>query len=681
MRTASVARRASSVRRADARLLAVLLVGQALASVGCGGGGPAAPPKPPTVAIVDAHRLSVGATTCAIDDQRHVACWGESLGSRKHEPSAPARIRRFDGSVELTGGGGLCARFANGRVRCSGEAREWHQLPGSDEVPGLRGATSIAFSEGALCAVIRERVVCSLGYRHAPEPVGIDRALTLEGAGNAICARRRDAPIMCLVTAHSSAVRFTVAGSEGAEISFDSEGFPCALRNGLLSCIRAWPSVADPDQYPRPRLLEGVPREVALGSPEQVPGVVRAMAADATSCRLSTDATLRCTPSGRDGLDPLSATLSGVTSFALSGRHVCAHRRDATVLCWGANHLGQSGVMPSALETPTRVRGLPPVTAVATGGVATCALDASGATWCWADVPGWTSPIRVSGMPPLARLAVSHPRAVCGAARSDGSVRCLCYGEDRALRVRQVEGLDGSRELVGGLTELIARGADGTVRMAEACPYESERVPDPDAEPEPDPGPRWREIRGLRDAAVWTAGAAYACAVTPDGALRCGYDNYAAQWRPTATVLRGVTRAWAGIGHACAEVGGRGLVCFELARSSDARASAPLRAIDAPILGMEMGVSVVCIVLADGSVRCGPLAAVLPPCADGSCEDSLREIPGVTGAQSVTVGDSVSPDPTSCALTRDGSVWCWGREPRGDGHPTYVEAPTRVALP
>ena len=672
MRAVPAPRRASGARRSEPRLAVALLVGQALAGVGCGCGGVAAPPKPLPVAIVEAHRLTVGA--CAIDDLRHVICWGPIPGGRARQPSPPTRIPRFDGSVELAGrGDNLCARFADGRVRCSGLAREWHSERGSDEVPGLRGATSIALSDSALCAVIRERVVCSFDYRDAPEPVGIDRALTLEGRPEMICARRRDAPMICLATIPPLTVRFTVAGSEGAEISFGSDGLPCALRNGLLSCVQQRPLAGDLDQDPQSRLVDGVPREVALGSPEQVPGVVRAMADDATSCRLSADATLRCRPTGRGSFDPMPATVSGVTSFAIDFQHVCARRRDGAVLCWGRNSRGESGVMPSPLETPTRVRGLPPVTAVATDGGATCALDASGTAWCWADMPGWTSPIRVAGMPPLVRLAVSHPAAVCGAARSDGSVRCLCRG-DRAFHVQQVEGLDGSRELVGGFSKLIARGADGTVRAAEACAY----VWIGNAR-EPDPRSQWRTIPGLRSAPVWTVGADAACVLTSNGALRCGRNDSGdvARWHPTWTALRDVRRAWAGADHVCAEVGGRGLVCFELAPSSNAGASPQLLAFDAPILGVEVGMNGVCIALANGSVRCGPLAAVLPPCADGSCEDRLREIPGVTGVQSVPVGDGLD----SCARTREGSVWCWGRVPRGDGHPTFIDVPTRIALP
>ncbi|MDF2695418.1 MAG: repeat domain protein, partial [Labilithrix sp.] len=79
--------------------------------------------------------------------------------------------------------------------------------------------------------------------------------------------------------------------------------------------------------------------------------------------------------------------LSGVTQVSV-GKNLgtCARTGDGSVHCWGRNEYGQLGrpETEASLPVPTRIEGLPPVSAVALGGTTGCAIaSADGALWCW----------------------------------------------------------------------------------------------------------------------------------------------------------------------------------------------------------------------------------------------------------------------------------------------------------
>jgi len=71
------------------------------------------------------------------------------------------------------------------------------------------------------------------------------------------------------------------------------------------------------------------------------------------------------------------------------GLHACAVDDLGGVWCWGNNEHGQLGIGTSAINTsqPTPVINLDgaTITEVACGGLHTCALDATGALWCWGE--------------------------------------------------------------------------------------------------------------------------------------------------------------------------------------------------------------------------------------------------------------------------------------------------------
>jgi alpha-tubulin suppressor-like RCC1 family protein len=84
---------------------------------------------------------------------------------------------------------------------------------------------------------------------------------------------------------------------------------------------------------------------------------------------------------------PAQVPLSHVEQVAAGGSHTCALVRTGVVYCWGDNGYGQLGTGSRAHESPVpvRVKGLPPVVAIAAGEDQTCAILAQGALRCWGD--------------------------------------------------------------------------------------------------------------------------------------------------------------------------------------------------------------------------------------------------------------------------------------------------------
>lgn len=91
--------------------------------------------------------------------------------------------------------------------------------------------------------------------------------------------------------------------------------------------------------------------------------------------------TLRRVPTMVVGLEQASSVATGSS-------HSCALASDHTVWCWGSNGFGQLARLPidsTPALTPVQISGLRDVLAIAAGNHHTCAIDGSGAVWCWGD--------------------------------------------------------------------------------------------------------------------------------------------------------------------------------------------------------------------------------------------------------------------------------------------------------
>jgi alpha-tubulin suppressor-like RCC1 family protein len=202
-----------------------------------------------------------------------------------------------------------------------------------------------------------------------------------------------------------------------------------------------------------------------------------------------------------------------------------------------------------------------------------------------------------------------------------------------------------------------------------------------------------------------SAGATHTCGITTLGALRCwgandqgqlGDGGRASRTTPhavalgTAGVSVGVVAVAAGGQHTCAVTDDGRMLCWGAGREGQLGdgARTAFRALPAPVAltspasAVSAGLAHSCALTADGSAWCwgrnesGQLG-------DGT--RTGRPTPVRVLADSATrFTQLVAGAAHTCALDAGGAVWCWGRNGRGavgTGPATSQPTPTRVSLP
>jgi alpha-tubulin suppressor-like RCC1 family protein len=200
-----------------------------------------------------------------------------------------------------------------------------------------------------------------------------------------------------------------------------------------------------------------------------------------------------------------------------------------------------------------------------------------------------------------------------------------------------------------------------------------------------------------------SAGHGYSCAVKTDGSLWCWGTNYDGQLGdgtettqttpvPVFGMSSGITGVSAGGNHTCAVktdgstwcwgynvVGELGDGTAELIRLVPVSVKLPLGA-----KAVAVGYMHTCAIATDGSVWCwgdnrtGELGSATEPCDATLCSNPNPT--QVSGLPSEVVSITAAYLWT-CALERDGTVWCWGQNADGqlgDGTLTARSLPKRV---
>jgi alpha-tubulin suppressor-like RCC1 family protein len=235
--------------------------------------------------------------------------------------------------------------------------------------------------------------------------------------------------------------------------------------------------------------------------PAKVPGitsVIAVAAADLNTVALRADGTVwtwganwkgqlgdgtftdRTTPAVVPGL-------SGVVAIDAGYMYTVALKSDGSVWAWGWNNYGQLGDGTTlgfyeGRPTPSQVKGLTSVTAIAAGDYQTVALKSDGSVWAWGSIdsaepgPPSTVPIVVPGITGVIAIAsgTSHTMAL----KSDGSVwtwgsnssgqlgngSMPPYSQhDRTTKPAAVPGLAGVIAIAAGDGRSVALDAKGIV--------------------------------------------------------------------------------------------------------------------------------------------------------------------------------------------------------------------------
>lgn len=374
---------------------------------------------------------------CALHTNGTVSCWGELAANgwddREARVGPPARITELHAPPISTLGlnlKGACALTRTGQVACWGFNREGEIGLGAARLttpgkPLLEGVVDVATSYGSTCAL------------------GSDKR------------------VRCFGAAAPSNADGLVADLRDVTALFRGQREICALSGATLTCLAGQASEQIPIAEP--------PLHVASDYNVR--------------CLLDRSGRVVCRPrTNADSLDPhheLLQTQQGVTAFTLGPMHACFTLRDGVVRCAGNNQWGALG-REGEHEGVVRVQGPKQTIALEAGKSMTCALEKSGAVWCWgAD---WR----------LRAALGDKPRKVLDHARS------LSVGESHACAVDEGKGL-------------VCWGSDlsGQLGDDEALAYKTSATP----------------VRGLREVSTVAVSEQHSCALTRAGALYCWGSN------------------------------------------------------------------------------------------------------------------------------------------------------------
>ncbi|MBK6337738.1 MAG: fibronectin type III domain-containing protein [Betaproteobacteria bacterium] len=282
------------------------------------------------------------------------------------------------------------------------------------------------------------------------------------------------------------------------------------------------------------------------------------------------------------------SSLSGVTAIDGGSRHSCAVKGAGEVWCWGLNDSGQLGDGDPSIERhlePVPVSGLASdATAVALGGLHTCALANVGATYCWGN--------NASGQ--LGNFTQTSSAVPVRVTVLGSNVLSIAAGADHSCAV----------------------GASGTVGCWGSNAFGQLGTGDKVDRRSPPPG-------GIGTGVAVVAGDAHSCSLTSDGGVKCWGDNSSGQLGDDSTTERlvpvdvvglatGVTAIAAGGSHTCALLSSGGVKCW--GRNADAQLgdnSTIQRLTPVDVVGLDSGVTAIaaglnhsCALTALGEARC-----------------------------------------------------------------------------
>jgi alpha-tubulin suppressor-like RCC1 family protein len=327
-----------------------------------------------------------GAHTCALLEDGAVKCWGDDqsgqLGDGGYENrSAPVDVAGLAGGVEYVSAGysHTCAVMQDRRIQCWGWNAEGQLGDGTAKSRRIPGYVA-GYAGGAAAISVGWANACALGLTGG----GI-RCWGLNGGGQLGNGTFGDSGSPVEVNGLASG-RISVAVGGGHVCALSAKGgVKCWGRNdrGQLG------SGTGTDQ--------NMAVDVA-GLPEAITAIA---AGKEHTCALTVRGGVKCWGANESGqlgdgttndsgkpVDALGLA-EGVSAIAAGGMHTCALFRSGAVRCWGANTYGQLG--DGTLENrsaPVDVSGLTAgVDSIAAGGSHTCAVVSGVMLKCW----GWNA--------------------------------------------------------------------------------------------------------------------------------------------------------------------------------------------------------------------------------------------------------------------------------------------------
>jgi alpha-tubulin suppressor-like RCC1 family protein len=362
-------------------------------------GGPAAEapspaPSPPSTSTTTAPRCasqlaSGDAHVCAVRGDGAVYCWGLNSSGQLGVGDAvnravPAAVALPGAADQVVAGAShACARLTSGAVFCWGENASG-QLGDGTTTPRLTPVAVKSLADAKLITAGAEHT-CALRATGSIVCWGDDEQGQL-GDGRDGVGTRSTEPVT------------TGALANMAEVSARGDHTCARGSDGSVTCWGSDVSGELGDGQTGAGLHATTPRAIAGLTATSI------AAGNAHTCALGDDGSLDCwgnNSSGQLGLgyiswnapgavpspSPLTAPMSG-TRLAAGQAHTCARDGSGALWCWGVDGRGQLG---NGAETQPAERGVPTAIAVANlvvdafsaGATHTCAIDHTGAPFCW----------------------------------------------------------------------------------------------------------------------------------------------------------------------------------------------------------------------------------------------------------------------------------------------------------
>jgi alpha-tubulin suppressor-like RCC1 family protein len=668
--------------------------------------------------------ITTGAShSCALLVTGRVKCWGLNssgqLGNGTTTNSAvPVLVSSLNGVLAITAGGAhSCALLVSGAVKCWGRNGSGQLGNGSTArsstpatvalltglTPATAAKTITAGSSHTCASLANGRVMCwgfnangQLGNgttASSLNPVAVSaltRITSVTAGGSHSCAISGTSIVSCwglntsgqlgngATTSSSTPVR--VINLPGPRTVEAGVSHSCAsLADGTLRC---WGLNANGRLGDGSRTSKSTPVTVTnLGG--LITGTLTVTAGGSHSCTISAVGTVSCWGRNANGQLGNGTTTSSSTpvptaslgtphgAVMVSGGpyHTCALLASGTVKCWGSNAEGALGNGTTAdATTPVPVSNLTGVVAVTAGGNTTstgyqnsCAVQATGAVWCWGDnlrgqlgtgqdrfaLPFSSVPVHVSGLTNAVAVSTQawHACAVLG----NGTAKCW--------------GTNAKGEL-----------GNGTLTQANS--------PVPVYDPTPsNPNALLTGVVSI------TTGLNHSCALLANGTVKCwgnnvngylGVPTIASSKTPvTVTGLSGVSAIVGADEHSCALLAAGGTAkcwgnSWGLGNPNNGRSFA---ATPVPVLGLSgatalsAGLLHSCALLAAGTVKCwgGGNSGQLGNGSTAASTIPVLPVTGTTGGTLTGVSSIAGGGFHSCAvLAVAGTVDCWGGNIAGE---------------
>ena len=338
---------------------------------------------------------------------------------------------------------------------------------------------------------------------------------------------------------------------------------------------------------------------------------------DLHSCALLTGGSVKCWGRNSEGqLGAGSSTpdsnapvavagLTSATQIAGGGSHSCALLGDQTIRCWGANGDGRLGDGTTFLRTtPVAVTGVSTAIQIVAGRGHSCALLLGGTVTCW----GWN----IFGQLGNGSTAnSSNPVSVSGIA-------------DAIQITTEASSLHTCALLKDGAVRCWGRNVSGQLGSSTTCSGSGFQMSCTDQNMPV-------AVTGITNATQITVSGDHTCALLADATVKCwGSNGYGELGDPTRVTNSSTPVAVTGITNATQVTGGLGHSCA---------------------------------LLNDSTIKCwgyndyGQLGSG----STAFMSSTPVAVATITTARQITAGGN-----HSCALLKDGTTQCWGRNTHGE---------------